>query len=351
MRAVAAVALLGAAVPAVAVPNFTLANTGAGVVMPAIGLGTGGYGSNPAVGYNGYPECWQDSAGCGAFAKKAVSQWLALGGRRIDSANSYANLASVGAAMAESGVARGDIFLLTKVGPGFPLGYQDAMDQWAAIQSTMNITYADLLLIHWPTDDGIKGNSTDPACNAGSGQYDPRACRISTWKALVAIWQAGGARAIGVSNYNSTHLQEIVDAGLPLPAVNQCPFNLYRSTTQEDTIQFCKAHGILFHGYSPLGALDFHSFPAGTPGLAASQLSDPNVVRIAKRHGVTPAQVLLNWQWQLGVPTNPRTMNATHMADNLKAFDFVLGSAEVATLSAAAQDTCAVDPTWYECAP
>ena len=134
----------------------------------------------------------------------------------------------------------------------------------------------DLLLIHWPWQSKSAGNvtsnttqSTDPACNTTSPVYSESGCRLSTWKALVQIWASGGARAIGVSNYNVTHLQvrlfsalrsllclcvccdhtlviassttvyllfnacccasqEIVDAGMVLPSVNQMPFHLYR---------------------------------------------------------------------------------------------------------------------------
>ena len=82
--------------------------------MPAIGLGTGSYSDDPAVGYGGYPECWSTLAGCGAYTEKAVGAWLAAGGRRLDAANSYGSQISVGKAMAASGVPRADIFLLSK---------------------------------------------------------------------------------------------------------------------------------------------------------------------------------------------------------------------------------------------
>ena len=98
---------------------------------------------------------------------------------------------------------------------------------------------------------------------------------------MVEIFNAGGARSIGVSNYNVTHLQEIIDAGLPLPALTQNPFHLYRSTSQADLIAFCKAHNILFLGYSPLGVPDDHAYPtniSGVPtGMSVSTLVDPVV--------------------------------------------------------------------------
>jgi diketogulonate reductase-like aldo/keto reductase len=102
-----------------------------------------------------------------------------------------------------------------------------------------------------------------------STRYNETQCRLSTWNAMVTIFHSGRARSIGVSNYNITHLQEIVDAGLPLPSINQCPFNAcaatpnittdiscetwslhrYRGASQMQTLDFCRRHGITFMAY------------------------------------------------------------------------------------------------------
>lgn len=165
--------------------------------------------------------------------------------------------------------------------------------------------------VHWPVATVSQGNvtnnatiSTDPACDyTHPATYNEKACRLSTWRAMVQIWQSGGAKAIGVSNYNVTHFTEIIDAGLPLPSVVQNPYHLYHSAMQADTIAFCRAHDILFLGYSPLGVPDYHLYPttdaAGQPtGMSSSQLADPVVVDIATAIGRSPADVLLAWQWQ-----------------------------------------------------
>jgi len=105
-----------AAAAAAAVPTVALRNAAApGQTMPFIGLGTGGYGATPNA-YGAYPECWMELVGCGNHTVEAVKSWLALGGRRLDAADSYDTQVSVGIAMAESGVARSDIFLLQKTG-------------------------------------------------------------------------------------------------------------------------------------------------------------------------------------------------------------------------------------------
>ncbi len=92
--------------------------------MPAIGLGTGGYGASKNA-YGAYPECWMEIAGCGNYTIAAVSSWLQLGGRRLDAADSYDTQFSVGQAMARSAVPRSEIFVLQKTGNWNPMGYND----------------------------------------------------------------------------------------------------------------------------------------------------------------------------------------------------------------------------------
>ena len=348
----------GAAVAA-AVPTVLLGNTRGtaqpGLLMPAIGLGTGAYSNNPAVGYGGYPECWSTASGCGGFARQAVRAWFEAGGRRIDAANSYQDDSDVGAAIAASGVPRSDVFLLSKVGPSHPLGFNDTLLQFEQIKASMGVTYVDALLVHWPWPSASKGNvtnnvtqSTDPLCNTTAvATYDEAGCRISTWKAMLQIYASGGARSVGVSNYNVSHFQEIAAAGLPLPAITQSPFHIYLSGAQMDVMSYCWRNGIVFLGYSPLGVPDYKLYAPPLP--SPTQLEDPVVTAIAARHGATPAQVILAWQWALGVPTSPRSMNPSHMADNLAAYALTLNQTEVHLLSTRPQDLCQSDPSWCAC--
>ena len=319
-----------------------------GMRMPAIGLGTGAYGATKNA-YGAYPECMMEIAGCGGYAVEAVRAWLAAGGRRLDAANSYDTQTSVGAGMAASGVARGDIFLLQKAGSWNPMGYLDTFSQMQVILQQMNTSYVDLLLNHWPTSTASP--TLDAACDpAKPATYDAKTCRLNTWRAYVEIWGNGTARAIGVANYNQTHLQEIIDAGMPLPAVNQIPLHLYTYAAQAETIAFCKAHDIVVLAYSPFGIPDWHAYPASLP--SNNTLTDPVVLGIAAAHGATPAQVILSFLWSVGLPSNPRSMSPQHMADNLAAISAVqLTPAEIAQLSSRPVDTCAIDPSFYECMP
>jgi len=166
---------------------------------------------------------------------------------------------------------------------------------------------------------------------------------------MLSIFDSKRARAVGVSNYNVTHLQEIIDAGLRLPSYNQCPFHLYRSSSHNRLRDYCKANNVTFWGYSPLGVPDWQIFPTENTGMSWTPMEDPAVVKIAAAHGVTPAQVLLQWQYALGIPTNPRSQHAGHMKENLQAYSFTLTDDEIQTLNSGAQDICIENPGWYEC--
>lgn len=342
-----------AAVLSYQVPNVPLKNSAApNQLMPAIGLGTGGY-SSAAAGFGVYPECWSDSNGCAAYVLNATTQWLQMASQggvnpiRIDNANTYGDVGTIGLAMKQSGVPRSQIFLLSKVGSGQPMGYNDTLNQMASILQTQQVSYVDALLIHWPT---ATSNSTEPACQMGTPTYNATLCRLETWRAMVDIFHAGQALAIGVSNYNKSEIEEIVSAGMPLPAINQIPIHIYRSSSQSETIEYCQRMGITVNAYSPLGVPDWHVFPS-EGGMAATPLQDPVVQSIATARGKTGAQIMINWLWQQGIVTNPRTVQAAHMDENLSAYAFDLTDAEVALLNSRPQDWCSVDPSMYECAP
>lgn len=347
----------GAVPPCLPLKNAASPNS----CYPFIGLGTGGYGLNGSLVY---PECWIDNPpgfpGCGAHTTAATKAWLQMGGVRLDNANSYYNEDSFAQGIIDSGVDRSQIFITSKVGPSNPLGYNDTLSQMKALLLSYKVSYVDLLLIHWPTyapSELSPVEPVDPACNTLKKTYNEVQCRLNTWKAMVEIFQAGGAKAIGVSNYNTSHLQEIIDAGMPLPSVNQCPFHVHRSSSQMDLVHFCQSHDIAFNAYSPLGVPDLaadvapsqsfllHKFPAP---MTASILDEPILKSIAAAHQRSPAQIIINWLWAQNIPTNPRSMNPSHMTENLNSFDFTLTPAEMQALSNMPQDYCSID-NWYEC--
>jgi diketogulonate reductase-like aldo/keto reductase len=330
------------------------------MTMPVYGAGTGGYTGNASQPYGAYPECFNgcldpmcstpnpvNFSGCGEYVDASIATWLQLGGRRVDNSVSYHNQFYVGQALAASGIPRDELFVVSKVGPYLPMGFNETLMQVDTMFASPNGGgiqggYVDLILVHWPscsTGGGCTGAgstpSTDPPCIWGAPTYDEAACRISTWTALVQVWKAGKARAIGVSNYNETHIEEILAAGLPLPAVNQIPFSLYHSAVQLPLIQYLTSRAIVVNGYSPFGVPDRRTYPSP---MAPTELQDPVAVQIAQAHGRTVAEILLAWQWQQGIVVNPRSQNAAHMLENLGFADITLTAAEMQQLNGRPQD-------------
>ena len=132
--------------------------------------------------------------------------WIEAGGRRIDAANSYQNHHAVGQAMALSQVPRSEFFLLSKVGPSLPLGFNDTLAQFADVKAQMGVSYVDMLLVHWPVATVSQGNvtnnatlSSDPTCDYTRPTYNEKACRLSTWRAMVQVRR--GAECVCVCVY------------------------------------------------------------------------------------------------------------------------------------------------------
>jgi len=334
-------------IASLAAPSVELFNAAAqGTLMPVAGLGTD------------FSFCENASAsGNQSFGPSLL--WLQLGGRRFDGALSYGCDKGVGAAVRASDVSRAEVFIVSKVGPGglpLPLGYNETLAQAKQILADLNDTYVDLLLVHepfsyWPDPSGAaKSPSSDPSCNLTSAQYSAKGCRLSTWRAMVELWRMGRARSIGVSNYNSSHIGEIAEAGLPLPAVNQiqlsphhgplhapctCGHSTSRPTAQcgtsaEETHESCAAllsymaeHRVAVNGYSP--------FEGKADG--GSLLTEPDLVAIADAHNVSASQVVLHWLWrQHGALVNPTATTEQYQSLNLDFFDFELTEAEVQEL-------------------
>ena len=292
--------LLMALSSAADLPSVKLMNAAKdGLMMPVAGIGTWGYGI-PG-------EVWNDD-----IAEKAVGQWLKLGGRRIDGSLGYGDQVGVGKAVKASGLQREEIFMTSKVNP---VEYNATLQQMDQILSDLQMDYVDLLLIHWPGSAfGTKSSNTK--------------IRQSCWNALEYLYNNGKARAIGVSNFEADHIQDIVDLKSLLPSVNQVEYHPFWH--EDDLVDYCKKMNITFNSYAPLGTPDWGP---PTRGWDHSVLQDPTVVKIAKAHGCTPAQVVQQWEWSQGIVVNPRTMNETHMKENLTFFSVQLTSDDMKAIS------------------
>ena len=226
----------------------------------------------------------------------AVATALSTGYRHIDTARLYENEDEVGAAIAKSGIPRGQIFVTTKVWNS-EQGYDTTLVAFDESLERLGFDYVDLYLIHWPL---------------------PKVDRyVETWRALEKIAAEGRARAIGVSNFHIPHLQRLIDETGTVPAVNQV--ELHPHLTQALLRAFHAQHGIVTEAWSPLAR-------------GGDVLTDPRIGAIATAHGKTPAQVILRWHLQVGTVAIPKSVTPSRIAENLDVFGFTLGDDEIATI-------------------
>jgi diketogulonate reductase-like aldo/keto reductase len=237
----------------------------------------------------------------GAATRNAVGHALELGYRMIDTAAAYENEADVGAGIRESGVARGEVFVTTKLRHE-DHGFERAVRAFDESVERLGLDYVDLFLIHWP----------------GGGR------RLETWRALERLVDDGRTRAIGLSNYMTSHLGEMLDRCDVVPAVNQIELHPFNYRSREDVVRLCRERRIVVEGYSPL--------------TKTERMGDRALEAIAAAHGKTAAQVLIRWALQHGVVTIPKSTNPDRIRENADVFDFHLSDAEMARLDALDED-------------
>jgi diketogulonate reductase-like aldo/keto reductase len=218
---------------------------------------------------------------------------LEVGYRHIDTATLYRNEAEIGRALRDSGVAREDVFVTTKLHPS-DVGREGEVLK--ASLAALGTDYLDLWLVHWPP----RGRAS-----------------VATWRHLVDVHAQGSARAIGVSNYSTAQIDELVDATGVTPAVNQIRWSpeLY----DRRRVEQLHARSVVLEGYSP---------------FRASNLRDRVLVDIASTHGVTAAQVVLRWHIDHRFVVIPKSVRRERIAANFDVFGFSLTAAELARIDA-----------------
>jgi 2,5-diketo-D-gluconate reductase A len=232
--------------------------------------------------------------------EQVVSDALEVGYRHIDTAQMYGNEEGVGAAIAKSGLARGDLYVTTKLN-------NNRHEKAAAKESLkvsldkLGLDQVDLFLIHWPLPTRYGGDF------------------VSTWETLLELRDSGLARSIGVSNFQPDHLDLIVDKTGVAPAVNQIEVHPYfgNEAAREATAR----HGAKVQAWSPLGQ-------------GGGELDDPVVTEIAERFDKSPAQVLLRWALDRGDIVFPKSTRKERLAENFDVFDFALTDDDVKQLAA-----------------
>jgi diketogulonate reductase-like aldo/keto reductase len=228
----------------------------------------------------------------------AVASALDAGYRSLDTAAIYKNEAGVRQGIERSGVARGDIFLTTKLWNA-EQGFDSTLKAFDASLKKLGSDYVDMYLIHWPTPE--------------------RDLYIDTWKAFMRLRDEGRIRSIGVSNFQPAHLERLVKETGVVPVVNQ--IELHPDFAQRDVVAANTKLKIVTESWSPLGQ-------------GGDLLKNEALVAIGKKHGKTPAQVVIRWHVQLGHMVIPKSVTPERIKANIEVFDFELSGDEMKAIDA-----------------
>ena len=260
--------------------TYTLAN---GVKIPKVGFGT-----------------WQTPDGDTAY--NAVANALKAGYRHIDTAKVYGNEASVGKAIADSGIAREEIFLTTKC-PAETKTYEGALADFESSLERLGTDYVDLYLIHAPWSWRKIGQSDE----AGNKEV---------WRAFEEIYESGRAKSIGISNFTVDDMTKLFATAKIKPMVNQIQY--YVGFTEPKITTFAQENGLLVEAYSPLAT--------------GHMLENAEIQALAKKYNVSTAQLAIRFCLQNGVLPLPKATSKGHIDDNAQ-LDFEISADDMAKLN------------------
>ncbi|MEE4285651.1 MAG: aldo/keto reductase [Mariniphaga sp.] len=229
----------------------------------------------------------------GQEVENAVVAALKNGYRSIDTAAVYDNEKGVGTGIKNSGVARKDIFLTSKVWNS-DQGYKTTLKAFEKSLERLQTDYLDLYLIHWP-----KGKLS-----------------LDTWKAMEELYEKGLIRAIGVSNFLVHHLEDFLPECNVVPAVNQVEF--HPELIQPELLEYCQEKGIQPEAWSPI--------------MKGKVLNIPVLQALAAKYKKTPVQIVLRWDIQKGVVTIPKSVHPDRIISNADIFDFELEDEDMAKI-------------------
>ena len=250
-----------------------------GVQIPCLGFGT-----------------WQTPDG--DVAVSSVRCAIEAGYRHIDTAQAYGNEESVGQGIRESGIPREELFITTKLW-NQNHSYELALKTFDESMKKLGLDYLDLFLIHWPNPIAFRDHWQK--ANADS------------WKAMEKLYEEGRIRAIGVSNFRPHHLDELAKTANIAPMVNQ--IRLCPGDTEDEVVDYCRAHGLLLEAYSPMGT--------------GKIFSVPEMQALAEKYQRPVAQICIRWSLQRGYLPLPKSVTPARIQENLRVFDFELEDKDV----------------------
>lgn len=256
----------------------------------------------PALGFG----TWQLT---GEECLKSVIVALETGYRHIDTADKYGNHREVGKAIKDSGLNRNELFLTSKVWYS-ELAPENVKKSVSRFLVELKTTYLDLLLIHWPNKNFSLKRSLE---------------------VMNGLKNEGIIRNIGVSNFNEHYLEECLDSGVEI--VNN-QVEIHPTLAQFDLERFAKEKGILLTAYSPLGR--------------GNDLMLEPLLEIAKKHGKTVPQVILNWLASRGLIIIPKATSLKHITENFKSLDFDLTEEEIERINNLDTGLRLTKPDWSE---
>jgi len=252
------------------------------MTVPAVKLNDGNH--IPQLGYG----VWQVG---NDEAVTAVSEALKVGYRHIDTAAIYGNEEGTGKAINESGIARSDIYLTTKLW-NKEQGYESTLKAFDTSLKKLGTDYVDLYLIHWPLPS--------------------KDLFMDTWRAFIKIKEEGRAKSIGVSNFQTADLERVLKESDVVPVINQ--IELHPQFQQDELRLFHSKHDIATEAWSPLGQ--------------GTILENPTLKTIAEKHGKSVAQVILRWHIETGNIVIPKSVTPARIKENFEVFDFSLNGTD-----------------------
>lgn len=225
--------------------------------------------------------------------EKALEVALEAGYRHIDTATDYGNEKEIGSILKKLGVKREDIFLTTKVWND-DQGFENTLKAIDVSLDNLKTDFVDLYLVHWPV---------------------PRK-RLQTWEAMIQLYDERKARSIGVSNYTSNHIDELMKNSSITPVVNQIEITPY--LYQKELAEKCESYDIKIQAHSPL--------------VRGTKLDEPVILEIANKHKKSSAQVLIRWSLQKGFVVLPKSSTSSRIKENIDIYDFELNESEMKNL-------------------